>query len=132
MSFKLPQTDQQGVIGIGDRSGSMVEPTGFTNFAKSGRSEANPSSDSIPSSSQARSTKAAEIPSNSHSCLPPRPILVPGFEWLEKPFREMLNVGLGHDRISYSNSVNPNHILTHMAIKSFEVTSLHLSPKLYR
>ena len=109
----------------------MVEPTRFAKFAKSGRSEANPSFDPIPSGSQARSTEAAENSSNSYSRLPPRPILVPRFEWLEKPLREMLNVGLGHDRISYSNNVNPDHILTLMAIKSFEVTSIYLSSKLY-
>ena len=100
----------------------MAEPTEFTHFSKSSRSEANPSSELIPSGSQARSTEAVETPSSSQSHLPPGPILVPGFEWLEKSLRDMLNVGLGHNRISYCNSVPPDHILTHMAIKSFEVT----------
>ena len=38
----------------------------------------------------------------------------------------MLNVGLGHDRLTYVNNVAPDHLLTHMAIKSFEVTFLFL------
>ena len=85
-------------------------------------STATPNSDPNPSSSQARSTEAAAIPSSSQSRLPPGPILVPGFEWLERSLREMLNIGMGHDRLSYCNSDPPDHLLTHMAIKSFEVT----------
>ena len=48
---------------------------------------------------------------------------MPGFEWLEKSLREMLNVGLGHKRLAYVDGVDPDHLLAHMAIKSFEVTT---------
>ena len=114
------------MIGTDERSGSLVELTGFAKFVKSGRSEANTSSDPILSGSQALSIKAVENSSSFSSRLPPGPILIPWFEWLEKPLCEMLNVGLGHDRISHYNSVNPDHILTHIAIKLFEVTSIYL------
>ena len=53
---------------------------------------------------------------------------MPGFEWLEKSLREMLAVGLGHNRLNYIDNVDPDHLLTHMAIKSFEVTILSLMP----
>ena len=51
---------------------------------------------------------------------------MPGFEWLEKPLREMLNVGLGHDMLTYVDNVDPDHLITHMAIKAFEVTFILL------
>ena len=83
---------------------------------------------SAPSSSQARSAEAAGTHSSSRSHLPPGPLLAPGFEWLEKSLREMLAVGLGHNRLNYIDNVDPDHLLTHMAIKSFEVTILSLMP----
>ena len=110
VTSQLPQSKPQGVSGAGDRPASMAAPQ----------------SDPTPSSSQARSAEAAGTPSSSQSRLPPGPILAPGFEWLEKSLREMLNVGLGYDRLTYVDNVDPDHLLTHMAIKSFEVTFLLL------
>ena len=106
----LPHSGSHGVGGAG------VRP----------ESTATPQPDPNPSSSQARSSDAARTPSSSQSFLPPGPILMPGFEWLEKSLREMLNVGLGHDRLTYVDNVDPDHLLTHMAIKYFEVTFLLL------
>ena len=38
----------------------------------------------------------------------------------------MLNIGLGHNRLSYSNKFNPNHIMSDIALKAFEVMYLYL------